>query len=396
MQLLRKIPPRFMASAVALSLVGLGWLLSHWWLSFVGVVLGTLLFLWFCVRSRRLPGKSPVKAPPSIDDYDTEDIPSEITDDPDQLIDVMLRQERYALLLRPQIAGNLSPQQQEKAQAALEEDMSLVPEGDVFLSQPDEGEEDDKSLHTSGRMIRVEPALLDRYPVTNRQYKRFVDAGGYGEMALWDEEIWPGVFDFVDATGHAGPRWWNNGTFPRGEEEHPVVGVSWFEACAYARWVGKRLATDAEWVKAGCWPMPAGRGLPSQRRFPWGDVWEPERANTWAAGLGRTCPVTNFEDGASVAGVYGMIGNVWEWTADPFGLWHNWSTAGADGDGMRSLRGGAFDTYFESQATCQFQSGDSPLARKHNIGFRCALGLCDLRAENSPAPSERELQLEEV
>jgi iron(II)-dependent oxidoreductase len=373
--------------------VATGWYTSSRWLCLLGVVSAVALCVWFWVRSRRIPI---TKSLPKIDDYDTEDIPAEITDDPDQLIDVMLRQERYALLLRPQIAGNLSPTQLAKARAALEEDMALVPEGEVFLCQPDEVEEEDRVMQHSGRMVRVEAALLDRYPVTNRQYKRFVDAGGYREMALWDEEIWPGVFDFVDASGHAGPRWWNNGSYARGEEEHPVVGVSWYEACAYARWVGKRLATDAEWVKAGCWPMPAGRGLPSQRRFPWGDVWEPERANTWAAGLGRTCPVTNFEDGASVAGVYGLIGNVWEWTADPFGLWHNWSTAGADGDGMRSLRGGAFDTYFESQATCQFQSGDSPLARKHNIGFRCALGMCDLRGGHDSSAGERELELEEV
>jgi iron(II)-dependent oxidoreductase len=74
-----------------------------------------------------------------------------------------------------------------------------------------------------------------------------------------------------------------------------------------------------------------------------------------------------------------LIGNVWEWTAD--------ALTGEDGHGpshlclsipMKTLRGGAFDTYFENHATCQFPSGDIPLARKHNVGFRCAIGLCDL------------------
>jgi iron(II)-dependent oxidoreductase len=91
--------------------------------------------------------------------------------------------------------------------------------------------------------------------------------------------------------------------------------------------------------------------------------------------------VTDFPEGASVGGVYQLIGNVWEWTSSPF-----------TGDGnperqlvltvpLKSLRGGAFDTYFENQATCQFQSGDSPLARKPNIGIRCAVALSDLAAE---------------
>ena len=87
-----------------------------------------------------------------------------------------------------------------------------------------------------------------------------------------------------------------------------------------------------------------------------------------------------------MAGVYGMIGNVWEWTADPFGLWHGASSYQGS-ENFRSLRGGAFDTYFENQANCQFQSGDSPLARKRNIGFRCALGLCDLQPA-MPADSQ--------
>jgi iron(II)-dependent oxidoreductase len=292
----------------------------------------------------------------------------------------------------------------------MQEQMALVPEGEVFLCQPEERDEEERPLQSGGRVVRIEAALLDRYPVTNAQFKRFVDAGGYEQMPLWSPEIWQGVFEFVDSTGNPGPKFWKDGTYARGEEDHPVVGVSWYEACAYARWVGKRLPTDAEWVKAGSWPMPVARGLPVQRKFPWGDAWEPTRANIWGAGPGHTTPVSAYEDGASVAGVYGLSGNVWEWTTDPYGLWHSWMSIEGPNGALRSLRGGAFDTYFESQATCQFQSGDSPLARKHNIGFRCALGLCDLRpasgdhadfntsaaGEDSPADNDHQLVCEEA
>jgi iron(II)-dependent oxidoreductase len=79
-----------------------------------------------------------------------------------------------------------------------------------------------------------------------------------------------------------------------------------------------------------------------------------------------------------VGGVQQLIGNVWEWTSSTFG---NWEPAGRKIETtmpLKSVRGGAFDTYFDMQAQCQFQSGESPLARKHNIGFRCALGFCDV------------------
>jgi iron(II)-dependent oxidoreductase len=156
------------------------------------------------------------------------------------------------------------------------------------------------------------------------------------------------------------------------------VGVCWYEAAAYARWIGKRLPTDAEWVKAASWPVAiAGHPL-LQRRYPWGEAVDRTRANLWGSGPGRPVPVDEFPGGVSVGGVQQLIGNVWEWTADPLAVEE-------DGDGelaspaheMKSLRGGAYDTYLDCQATCHYQSGDDALTRKHNIGFRCAISLCD-------------------
>jgi iron(II)-dependent oxidoreductase len=157
-----------------------------------------------------------------------------------------------------------------------------------------------------------------------------------------------------------------------------VVGVCWHEAQAFARWVGKRLPSDAEWVKAGSWPVPVAQNNRLQRKYPWGDMFVPKCANTWHAGVGRTVPVSQFADGVSVGGVHQLIGNVWEWTSS------NMRAEDQPGNTLtfdvptKSLRGGAFDTYFENQATCHFQSGDGMLARKPNIGFRCAVGVGDL------------------
>ena len=392
----------FFPAGAAVSLLATLWTL--WWgqwmlAALAGVSLAVSLGGWVFFAARRrgastttpkpTAAKSKVRATPEPMVRRTPTVPGDLAEE-------MISANRYALLLRPQIAQNLTQKQMEAAREALEEDMALVPEGDVFLCQPDEREESERPMSAGGgRVLRVEAALIDRYPVTNYQFKQFIDAGGYEEMALWDAEIWPGVFGFVDATGHPGPRFWNNGEFTSGMEDHPVIGVSWYEANAYARWVGKRLPTDAEWVKTACWPMPVQRGIPTQRRFPWGDAWEPERANVWASGVHGTCSVTDFEEGSSVAGVYGLVGNVWEWTADPFGLWHG-SGGYQGGENYRSLRGGAFDTYFESQSNCQFQSGETPLGRKRNIGFRCGLGLCDLQPlpAGDAAPQENELVCE--
>jgi iron(II)-dependent oxidoreductase len=195
-------------------------------------------------------------------------------------------------------------------------------------------------------------------------------------MAIWDEAILPALLDFVDATGHPGPRAWKHGCFEPGKEHHPVVGVSWYEAAAYARWTGKRLPTDAEWAKAASWPVALGPGIWLQRKFPWGNSFDEHRANIWGSGHGGTIPVDHCADGVSVGGAYQLIGNDWEWTSGAYG--HAADASVTLPVPMKSIRGGAFDTYFENQATCHFQSGESPINRKHNVGFRLALGACDL------------------
>jgi len=191
------------------------------------------------------------------------------------------------------------------------------------------------------------------------------------------------VLGFVDGTGQPGPRYWEKGTFPRGRDDHPVVGASWYEACAFARWAGKRLPTDPEWVKAASWPICTEGAKPVQRRYPWGESMDRRRANLWGSGHGDTVPVHVMADGASVNGVVQLIGNVWEWTSNSFGAWepsgHKIDTTMP----LKSIRGAAFDSYFETQAHCQFQSGARPLDRKHNIGFRCALGFCDVVPPNA-------------
>lgn len=310
----------------------------------------------------------------------------------------MICQGRAALLLRPQIAASLSSGDQTAAQEALNEEMAIVPQGAVAM-RARSFELDEEDAQRGERLVQVDGFLLDRYPVTNSQYQEFVDGGGYEQMSLWDESIWPAVLGFVDLTGQPGPRFWQNGQYSADKADHPVVGVSWYEAAAFSRWAGKRLPTDAEWVKAGSWPVSTDAPRPVQRKFPWGDAMDRKIVHLWGSGREDTVPVTASPGSASVGGVEQLIGNVWEWTSSTFGTWEPPGRKIETYAPLKSIRGGAFDTYFDAQAHCQFQSGESPLSRKHNIGFRCSLGFCDVIAtaeaaapeENAPA-----LQHEEV
>lgn len=390
-------------------ILGLGWLWACVPLAAGGAAgLGYVLLQWasggfrFPHWSSKGPQPQPEAAPPRVTAPMEPSDPSDV----DALVECMLAHGRYALLLRPQIAVTLNDEQLDRAATSLQEGMALVPDGEVVLGRIDEALddgrlEDEEIAAYEGRVIRVEHFFLDRYPVTNLQFHDFVAGGGYQQIALWDEKIWPAVLDFVDQTGEPGPRFWQDGCYPHGLDDHPVVGVSWYEAVAYARWVGKRLLSDAEWVKAGSWPVSLSPNSRMQRKYPWGDAMDRSRVNLWGSGPDGTVAVHEFADGVSVGGVYQLIGNVWEWTRgdfEPIDPLHRELVLEVP---MKSVRGGAFDTYFDNQATCQFQSGETAIARKRNVGFRCAVGACDLMlarptGDLAVAPERQNASIEEV
>jgi iron(II)-dependent oxidoreductase len=252
----------------------------------------------------------------------------------------------------------------------LEQRMSLVPAGTVTLPET-------LSATAGGPETEhdVAPFLLCCHNVTQAEYQRFVDAGGYDDLACWPEEIWPHLIELKDLTGQPGPRFWRGGRHDVRFADHPVVGICWYEAQAYALWIGQRLPTEAEWQMAASWHIKSSADL--MRRFPWGDSMDITRCNIWASRNRGTVAVTSYPKGAAPNHVLQLVGNVWEWTDSEFNVT---DAAGRPIVGempMRGIRGGAFDTYFESQATSQFRTGQLALARPHNTGFRCAMDLSE-------------------
>jgi iron(II)-dependent oxidoreductase len=217
--------------------------------------------------------------------------------------------------------------------------------------------------------------LLARHAVTNAQFQSFVDGGGYEDLDLWPEDIWPHLIDFKDLTDQPGPRFWREGRHNQREANHPVVGICHFEACAYAQWAGYRLPTEEEWQVAASWRIQSSAYI--LRRYPWGDALDTARCNIWGSGIGNTQPVDAYETGAAPNGVRQLVGNVWEWTASDFDITDEQHRPVVGDMVMKSIRGGAFDTYFPSQATSCFRTGLASLVRAHNSGFRCALDLID-------------------
>ncbi|MFO0907587.1 MAG: SUMF1/EgtB/PvdO family nonheme iron enzyme [Isosphaeraceae bacterium] len=280
----------------------------------------------------------------------------------------LISEDRYIFVLLREAVDDIGETEALPGWDALTENMALVPAGVVPVIGPNGSE----------MLVEIPAFYLDRYAVTNRQYLRFVEAGGYDNLEIWPQEVWPSLMKFTDQSRRPGPRHWENGRYPSGLGDHPVVGVCWYEAAAFAAWSGKRLPCAAEWQKAGGWPEHLSGG--SCHRYPWGDVFDPKRANLWTSSRGHTVPVREYAAGATPNGIHQLTGNVWEWLADsldaipchPEESFVAWRP-------MRRIVGGAFDTYFPAEATCQFVTGQPELDRRDNIGFRCAVSFSRLR-----------------
>ena len=216
------------------------------------------------------------------------------------------------------------------------DNMVTVSDGEFLYS-------DDKHIENIGHDF-----LIDVYPVTNMQYEKFMRGGGYSNEKYWTNE----GRQWKEENNVTRPKLWKDKKW--NQAEYPVVGVSYYEAEAYAEWAGKRLPTEQEWEKAA-------RG-PEGREYPWGDEFDKERCNINESGHNRTTRVTLYPNGISPYGCYDMTGNVWEWTTSDY-----------DRE-AKVLRGGSWNVN-QRNARCAFRNWYFPAFRLNDVGFRCVRTL---------------------
>ena len=251
-----------------------------------------------------------------------------------------------------------------------------IPEGMVLI--PAGSFEMGSEAHVSERPVRtvhLDAFYMDKYEVTNAQFKAFVDAN-----PQWQKDNIEDRFNLNDSYLY----YWTGNDYPAGEADHPVVAVSWYAAMAYAEWAGKQLPTEAEWEYAA-------RGGLAGQKYPWGDTITPADANYQNSNIGDTTPVGAYE--ANGYGLYDMAGNVWEWCLDAYdedfyAASENSRNPLAGGETLqglrdtfmtiptsswRVLRGGSWNDFARYLRVAN-RFWDSPAFAYTHFGFRCARG----------------------
>jgi formylglycine-generating enzyme required for sulfatase activity/uncharacterized protein YcfJ len=252
----------------------------------------------------------------------------------------------------------------------------LVPAGPFLMGSAENNERAEENEHPQ-HQVELDVFRIGQNPVTNAEYALFIQAGGYENQDYWTEDGW--LWRKVEYTTQ--PKYWKDSL--RNPPNHPVVGVSWYEALAYCQWFSEttgqefRLPSEAEWEKAA-----RGERGPE---WPWGNEFDSQNANTVENDLSRTTPVGQYsQQGDSPYGAADMAGNVWEWTlslwgTDPERPQFKYPYDSEDGREnleagvhvLRVLRGGAFDQDGRS-ARCAYRGRYAPDERANvvAVGFR--------------------------
>ena len=269
--------------------------------------------------------------------------------------------------------------------------------GHIGTNQPKIPVDGENPLRTK----RIKSFLMDSCTVTNARFQEFINETGYiteaerlGDSLVFHSQLAP---DFPPTQGIAVAPWWRvvmganwlqiNG--PKSEEawhpEYPVVHISWRDATAFAEWAGGRLPTEAEWEHAA-------RGGQQDVRFPWGDkepndkdffpcnIWQGRfpNENTGKDGYFGVAPSESFK--SNKFGLYNMVGNVWEWTSEPFKV-RSLKKVSADAHGYKKgyklLKGGSFLCHasYCYRYRIAARTGNSPDTTTTHQGFRLVYDL---------------------
>jgi len=251
-----------------------------------------------------------------------------------------------------------------------------VPGGSFVLGAVDEPWAYDNEL--VAHEVELRPFWIDRTPVTNGDFEKFVADKGYRSRKLWSAEAW----EWRERESANAPLYWEKGKdgwdrvrFGRREPvpvDEPVQHVSWYEAAAFARWAGKRLPTEIEWERAAGWHEREGK-----MRYPWGQEWMGFEASLDHRRF-SPAPAGSYAGGVSPVGCVQTAGDVWEWTSSYFQPYPGFLAFPYPeysevffGEEYRVLRGGSWATD-ALVARTSFRNWDYPQRRQIFAGFRCA------------------------
>ena len=259
-------------------------------------------------------------------------------------------------------------------------EMISIPAGSFDMGTPDNYTGDHNVNQHPQHSVTLSAYTIGKYEVTRGQHIEFMEAGGYGKKAYWSTAGWSWKGTRSKPDSWIVTQAWKEGQIFTQTDNHPIVGVTYYEAEAFCNWAGGHLPTEAQWERAARWTGTHANV------YPWGDVWDAEKCNNLddhnSAGGGyqywQTSPVGSYPSGASPSGCQDMAGNVFEWCKDWYvSAYYSQSPANdpqgpAFESGSRGiLRGGSWYTV-ASYFRCATRFFCYPDHYNYDLGFRLA------------------------